>query len=148
MRIAFYAPLKPPDHPIASGDRTVARMLLAALKLGGHDVGLASRFRSYDSGDRDGLPNAIMEAATQALPIVSTRFSGVPEFVRHDVEGLLVEPGDVDALAGALDALIRSPDARRRHGEAAHARVRSAFSFEAGIAALLDRLAAATRLAA
>lgn len=51
MRIAFYAPLKPPDHPVASGDRTVARMLLAALKLGGHDVSLASRFRSYDSGD-------------------------------------------------------------------------------------------------
>jgi glycosyltransferase involved in cell wall biosynthesis len=51
MRIAFYAPLKPPDHPIASGDRTVARMLLSALKLGGHQVGLASRFRSFDGGD-------------------------------------------------------------------------------------------------
>jgi len=51
MRIAFYAPLKPPDHPIASGDRTVARNLIAALKLAGHDVEIASRFRSYDGGD-------------------------------------------------------------------------------------------------
>lgn len=48
MRIAFYAPLKPPDHPIPSGDRRIARLFLAALRAGGHDVFLASRFRSYD----------------------------------------------------------------------------------------------------
>jgi len=52
MRIAFYAPLKPPDHPVASGDRAMARALIAALKLAGHEVTLASRFRSRDgSGD-------------------------------------------------------------------------------------------------
>jgi glycosyltransferase involved in cell wall biosynthesis len=53
MRIAFYAPLKPPDHPIPSGDRRVAQLLLAALRMGGHDVTVASRFRSFDGrGDR------------------------------------------------------------------------------------------------
>ena len=51
MRIAFYAPLKPPDHPVASGDRAMARALIAALTLAGHEVGIASHFRSYDSGD-------------------------------------------------------------------------------------------------
>lgn len=52
MRIAFYAPLKPPDHPIPSGDRRVAQLLFAALGAAGHDTFLASRFRSYDgSGD-------------------------------------------------------------------------------------------------
>jgi glycosyltransferase involved in cell wall biosynthesis len=51
MRIAFYAPLKPPDHPVASGDRAMARALMAALRTAGHVVSLASRFRSYDSGD-------------------------------------------------------------------------------------------------
>lgn len=52
MRIAFYAPLKPPDHPTPSGDRKVARLLIAALRLAGHEVTLASRLRSYDgSGD-------------------------------------------------------------------------------------------------
>ena len=51
MRIAFYAPLKPPDHPVASGDRTMARALSAALALAGHEVMLASHFRSYDGGD-------------------------------------------------------------------------------------------------
>ncbi|MBT3361410.1 MAG: glycosyltransferase family 4 protein [Rhodospirillales bacterium] len=54
MRIAFYAPMKSPDHPTPSGDRRMARALMAALTLGGHQVDLASQFRSYDSdGDRD-----------------------------------------------------------------------------------------------
>jgi glycosyltransferase involved in cell wall biosynthesis len=53
MRIAFYAPLKSPDHPIPSGDRRVAQLFLAALRMGGHEVKVASRFRSYDGhGDR------------------------------------------------------------------------------------------------
>lgn len=47
MRVAFYAPMKPPDHPVASGDRAVARQLLRALERGGHEVELASRFRSW-----------------------------------------------------------------------------------------------------
>jgi glycosyltransferase involved in cell wall biosynthesis len=51
MRIAFYAPLKPPDHPVASGDRAMARALIAALEIPGHEVRLASRFRSFDQGD-------------------------------------------------------------------------------------------------
>src|SRR5260370_24859954 len=53
MRVAFYAPLKPPDHPIPSGDRRVAQLFLAALRLAGHDAFVASRFRSYEgNGDR------------------------------------------------------------------------------------------------
>jgi len=48
MRIAFYAPLKPPDHPVPSGDRRVAQLFLAALRRAGHDTLIASRFRSYD----------------------------------------------------------------------------------------------------
>ncbi len=50
MRVAFHAPLKPPDHPVPSGDRTVARLVLAALQHAGHRVELASRLRTYDSG--------------------------------------------------------------------------------------------------
>lgn len=48
MRIAFYAPLKPPDHQTPSGDRRVARLLLDALRLAGHNPFLASRLRSFD----------------------------------------------------------------------------------------------------
>jgi glycosyltransferase involved in cell wall biosynthesis len=48
MRVAFYAPLKPPDHPVPSGDRQLARALLLALRAGGHETSVASRFRSFD----------------------------------------------------------------------------------------------------
>jgi len=51
MRIAFYAPLKPPDHPVASGDRAMARALISGLDMAGHEVRIVSRFRSFDQGD-------------------------------------------------------------------------------------------------
>ena len=58
MRVAFYAPLKAPDHPVPSGDRAIARLLLAALRRAGtareRDVEVACRFRSYDGrGDAE-----------------------------------------------------------------------------------------------
>lgn len=59
MRIGFYAPLKPPDHPAPSGDRRVARLFIDALRGLGHDVTLLSELRSYN---RDG--DAEHEAAT------------------------------------------------------------------------------------
>ena len=46
MRIAFYAPLKAPDHPVPSGDRTVGRLIFACLRRGGHDPFIVSRLRS------------------------------------------------------------------------------------------------------
>ena len=48
MKIAFYAPLKPPTHPSPSGDRKMARLLMHALRGAGHDVELASQFRSWE----------------------------------------------------------------------------------------------------
>ncbi|WP_442579468.1 glycosyltransferase family 4 protein [Mesorhizobium sp. ASY16-5R] len=53
MRIAFHAPLKPPDHPVPSGDRLMARLLMQAMRLSGHTVSLASRFRGYASTPED-----------------------------------------------------------------------------------------------
>jgi glycosyltransferase involved in cell wall biosynthesis len=47
MKIAFYAPMKAPDHPVPSGDRQMAKLLMAALAYAGHEVHLASRLRSY-----------------------------------------------------------------------------------------------------
>ncbi|HVC57623.1 MAG TPA: glycosyltransferase family 4 protein [Stellaceae bacterium] len=57
MRIAFYAPLKPPDHPTPSGDRRIARLFLEALRLAGHDPFVAARLRSYE-GAGDGRRQA------------------------------------------------------------------------------------------
>ncbi|MBM3548794.1 MAG: glycosyltransferase family 4 protein [Alphaproteobacteria bacterium] len=69
MRVAFYAPLKPPDHPTPSGDRRMARLLMVALEIGGHTPVLASRFRSRDAdGDPDGRIEALgAEAAKECL---------------------------------------------------------------------------------
>src|SRR5438270_6189544 len=50
MRIAFYAPLKPPGHPTPSGDRRIARLFLEALRRAGHQPFVASRLRSFDAG--------------------------------------------------------------------------------------------------
>ena len=53
MRIAFYAPLKAPDHPTPSGDRLIAGLLVRALERAGYEVALASRLRTFDgAGDR------------------------------------------------------------------------------------------------
>lgn len=65
MRIAFYAPLKPPDHPVPSGDRKMARQLIAALETLGHRVELASRFRSRD-GDGHAETQMRLRTAGQA----------------------------------------------------------------------------------
>lgn len=61
MRIAFYAPLKPPDHPVPSGDRRMAQLFLAALRLAGHQPTLASRLRSFE-GRGDGSRQARLAA--------------------------------------------------------------------------------------
>jgi glycosyltransferase involved in cell wall biosynthesis len=90
------------------------------------------------SGDRDGLPNVIMEAASQGLAIVASDFAGIPEFVRDGREGALVPPGDPAALAAAIAGLAGDPERRERLGRAAFQRLSESFSAEAG----LDRLAA------
>ncbi|MBL8895309.1 MAG: glycosyltransferase family 4 protein [Rhizobiales bacterium] len=55
MKIAFYAPLKPPDHPVPSGDRQMARLLIKALEIKGHSVAVVSHLRAYlsDNGERE-----------------------------------------------------------------------------------------------
>ena len=67
MRIAFYAPLKPPTHNVPSGDRLMARQLLRALEIAGHKPFLASEFRSYEGkGDR-GRQRALRGAAEKEV---------------------------------------------------------------------------------
>jgi glycosyltransferase involved in cell wall biosynthesis len=90
-------------------------------------------------GDRDGLPNVLMEAQSQGLAVISTTLSGVPELVEDGVTGALVPPQDPAALAAALQALIADPARRRRLGEAGAAQVRLRFDMAAGITALARR---------
>ncbi|HEY3075297.1 MAG TPA: glycosyltransferase family 4 protein, partial [Burkholderiales bacterium] len=64
-------------------------------------------------GDRDGLPNVLAEAQSQGLACVATRVSAIPELIRDESTGVLVNEADTVAFAAALEALIRDP-ARRR----------------------------------
>ncbi len=93
--------------------------------------------RIAPDGDRDGLPNVLLEAASQELAILTTPISAIPEFIRHRREGLLVPPEDPEALAEALLALARDPALRLRLGRAARARLVAEFRFEAHIPRLL-----------
>lgn len=61
MRIAYYAPMKPPTHPTPSGDRRMGRLLMRALGEAGHAVELASEFRSYDGKGEDTVQHALRD---------------------------------------------------------------------------------------
>lgn len=89
--------------------------------------------RQTADGDRDGLPNVIVEAASQGLACLGTAISGLPEFIAPEETGLLVPPEDPAALAAALARLIGDPALRARLGTAAAARVRAEFDMQPGI---------------
>jgi glycosyltransferase involved in cell wall biosynthesis len=74
--------------------------------------------RILDNGDRDGIPNVLVEAMACRIPVVSTTVSGIPELVQDGVNGLLVPPEDPDALADAVARLHKDPALA---GELAHA---------------------------
>ncbi|MFO1175190.1 MAG: glycosyltransferase [Paracoccaceae bacterium] len=139
------------DH-VGGGER------IAALKRLAQDLGLEARitwlgpmdqaevlalYRRADlfalacriaaNGDRDGLPNVLVEAASQGLACVSTDVSGVPELIEHGQSGLIVPPENPEALAAALATAIRDPALRGRLGAAAEARVRNGFDFRNSI---------------
>jgi glycosyltransferase involved in cell wall biosynthesis len=66
MRIAFYAPLKSPEHPVPSGDRQMARLLVAALKRADHRVELASQLRSFLGDAEDAQTHRVIESMAAA----------------------------------------------------------------------------------
>jgi glycosyltransferase involved in cell wall biosynthesis len=66
-------------------------------------------------------------------PVVATTVGGIPEVVADGVSGLLVPPGDPDALATALISLARSPSLRSRIGEAGYATVAERYSIDAQV---------------
>jgi glycosyltransferase involved in cell wall biosynthesis len=77
---------------------------------------------------REGIPVALMEAMASGVPVVASRLSGIPELVQDGDNGLLVEPADVEGLAGALERLQRDDKLRRRLGAAGRDTVEREFN--------------------
>lgn len=95
--------------------------------------------RIAGSGDRDGLPNVLMEAQAMGLACLSTRVSAIPELIEDGATGVLVPPDDAAALAQALGRLIGDPALRADLGARAARHVRAHFSADPGIARLAER---------
>ncbi len=93
----------------------------------GYQEDVARFFAVFDafvlSSVNEGTPVVAIEALAAARPVVATRVGGVPDVVTEGVDGFLVEPGDVEALAERLERLARDPELRRAMGEAGRARM-------------------------
>ena len=98
---------------------------------------LASRI-AHD-GDRDGLPNVLMEAQSQGLPCVATDVSAIHELINDGATGVLVEPESPSTLASALATLIADPARRRVLGEAGRTRVATEFGMQSNLARLAGK---------
>jgi len=118
----------------------------AVLEAEARRLGVADhvRFLGYQSSDQvaallqdtdvfvlpsfaEGVPVVLMEAMASGVPVVTTRVAGVSELVEDGVSGFVVPPGDVDALARAIDTLLADPALRARFGAAGRAMVEREF---------------------
>jgi glycosyltransferase involved in cell wall biosynthesis len=98
---------------------------------------LASRIAA--DGDRDGLPNVLLEAQSQRLAVVATRAAAIPELIEHEATGLLVPPGDPPALAESMRRLIIDPVRRSVLAAAGFERVSRHFDAQVWAVALARR---------
>ena len=127
---------------VGEGDeRPRLEALLAERQLGGRVRLLGYRndtrevYQAMDvlalSSLREGLPNVLLEAMALEVPCVATRIAGVPRLIQDGVNGVLVEPGDEEALASALAGLLDDETRRGRYREAGRATIVSRYSFAA-----------------
>lgn len=96
-------------------------------------------------GDRDGLPNVVLEAAAAGRPVIGSRFAGIPEAVSDGETGFLVPPGDETAIAERITLLARDRGLARRMGTVGRALVERDFSLRKSSRALAAVLHEAAR---
>lgn len=95
-------------------------------------------------GNQDGLQNVVLEAMACGVPVVASRVGGIPEAIEHDRTGLLVTPGDVEALADALECLLSDPERAERLGAAASNELEK-HDFRETVVPLVERFRAIVR---
>ncbi len=120
----------------------------------GYQDDVAPFYAAFDAlvlaSANEGTPVSAIEALAGGRPVVATRVGGVPDVVSDGVDGFLVEPGDVEGLAGRLGRLAADPELARRMGEAGRERVLERYSVERlidDVDALYQRLLAEKNLA-
>ena len=91
-------------------------------------------------GDRDGIPNVLLEAMAMGLPVVASRISGIPELVGHCHNGLLVEPDEPEALADAITQLLKQPQLCADLGRRARQTVIASFDNDRNLTQLCELL--------
>jgi glycosyltransferase involved in cell wall biosynthesis len=136
------APLKLQAEALGIADRitwngAMAQKEILALYRQADLFVLASRIAA--DGDRDGLPNVLMEAQSQAVACVATEVSAIGELVLSGQTGLLVPQEDPAALAGALKSLVTDPVRREALGQAGRARVEAAFGLQPNVRRLAGK---------
>lgn len=122
------------DRVVFHGARTQADI---AELLHGADV-VAAPSVPTRNGRREGIPVSLMEAAASGVALVASRITGVPELVEDGAVGLLVNPGDADALADALERLAHDSVLRRKYGDEARRKALREFDLDANARDLCD----------
>ena len=108
--------------------------LESSVRLLGHRTDVVALHHAFDvfvqSSEREGTPNAVLEAMAMETPLVATSVGGTGELVTDGVHGLLVPRNDADRLLGALERVLGDPAAALSRAAAARARVLTDLSFE------------------
>lgn len=91
-----------------------------------------------EDGDRDGMPNVLIEAMALQVPVVSTALVGIPEFIQSGYSGFLAPPGDAQALANLIGQLLDAPALRERMGRNARIAAEQTFDLQRNASQIKD----------
>ena len=98
-----------------------------------------------EDGDRDGVPNVLVEALAMGIPTVATATGGIPELIIHGETGLLAQPGDPEGLADQLERILYDEELRDRVRKAGREKVVREFDIARNIETLVNLLSRLAR---